>query len=512
MVARQRSSFGDVSFVALMSFVDSNGKIRWRQPTDLTPGIWLPSERLAGLRRHHVNVPINRIINDDGRRRYISPGSLESLAWRVAPVGLEMLLETYGHNQHLEYSYRRMYYVWRYVRGLNFLGERGTSAHLTRSFNYSRDLFVRLSGRQGKDERNVLPESIGWSIKQLTERGRAAAVDAGHTNPTSELAIPLGFLEAARLNPLYLADHEVLPLVRMSLFALDDSAEEVSAALLDMVMERLLLAIHRHRDDSQEEFDRWFYNSSRNIVRQLADQKRAPGGRLRRENVVQALQQIGWESYRYVGDCLHTGMHCIRQAIPDDLSDEECRLYEHMYERQSYLGNLPLALVSERLNFLSPALEALWQNTNAENVAVMHRLLQYFSKMAEARRVADRISKSRRPSKSPRGDSDVQPAASSAEVNSPKFMDISLIENVHCGEIQRGNLNADVAEHFRELHNVECANGCTEWESTVASANERQITFEYHCGCKGQILTVPISEVRRIADEFREKEEEEEEQ
>ena len=69
---------------------------------------------------------------------------------------------------------------------------------------------------------------------------------------------------------------------------------------------------------------------------------------------------------------------------PDPLNDEEKLVGEHMHESQSYYGGLPAALLAERMDFLRPAVLAIWDNPgNQDHVRVLHKLLQYYMEMAQ---------------------------------------------------------------------------------------------------------------------------------
>ncbi|MHC4400606.1 MAG: hypothetical protein ACYTG0_13100 [Planctomycetota bacterium] len=331
-------------------------------------GEWRPPDRLAQFLPEEFSVPLDCYTGSDGLRRIVPRCNFEELIDVGALVGLAVLHGERDFDREVDGSYRAMQLIHQYVRGRAYRGTRGMKEHLTREFEYSRDLYIRSPGRLSDGERDVLPDDVGLnadgkgkrlSIEQVTGLGRQAASEAGHDNPTSNLAIPYGFYEAAKMHPLEIYPEEVPALAKMALFEIDSSEDELSEEFVDIVTERLLEAIQRHHDDSREEFDKWFVGPGSSLVKQIAQQKRKRGGKLPREQVRRALLQIGWRAYEYVGQCVHAMVRTIKNAMPEPLSDEERQVFEQMYESQPYFGNLPLALLAERASFLEPAVLAI---------------------------------------------------------------------------------------------------------------------------------------------------------
>ncbi|REJ92494.1 MAG: hypothetical protein DWQ35_12075 [Planctomycetota bacterium] len=409
--------------------------------------------------------------------------SLDELIKVAAAVGPEIIEATYGANPHLGFSYRRMYYILRFVRGLG--RQRGMRQHCRREFQHSRDLYLRPSARIHGGDWDVLPQSIGqdsrrqgrrWSVTELTRRGREAATEDGWQNPASSVAIPYGLLEAARRNPLHARDHEIDGLIRDALFDLSEFSSDPDPELVDIVCERLLVAMHNHRDDDEETFNRWLCGSGKSVIKQIVQQKRARGGQLNRHDVIHAVLHLGWQSYQYMSGCLQAMMRCIKHAIPAEMSTYEQDLYALVYEQQPYLANMPLALISERLNFLRPAILRLWEEPcSTEFIPVLHRMLAYYGRMIDVRRRADRTSKARSSRRSRQ-----RPAA-----------------------VGSGTANAiftDVANHIRELHGIRCANGCLDWDAwRDDDGDEIRVVLGFVCPCgKTRQLTLSVEEFQRI--------------
>jgi hypothetical protein len=278
--------------------------------------------------------------------------------------------------------------------------------HLTREFEYSRDLYVRRSGRLADDERDVLPDDMGLTaqgegrrltVTKLMELGRQAAHAAGHSNPISKVAVAYGLYEAAKLNPLEVEVEKVPVLVRSALFDIEPWQDALSAERVEIVMERLLEAVDSHRDDSQNEFHEWFFGPHNSLVKQIAQQKSKQGGKLTREIVRRAVLEHGVRAFEYVGPCVNALMRTIKNSMAPPLNDEEKRLFEHMLESQPYYGNVPAAMLAERMQGLEIGVLAIWNEPqNQVHVRVLHRLLHYYAEMAQKRRGADSQSKKRR--------------------------------------------------------------------------------------------------------------------
>jgi hypothetical protein len=430
--------------------------------------------------------------------------------------GLAVLHGIRGFSEETDHSYRAMLLIHQHVRGRAYRGTRGMREHLTREFQHSRDLYVRRAGRLADSERDVLPEDLGLSpqglsVTELTEHGRQAAQEAGYRNPTSRHAISFSFYEAATRNPLELEAEEVPALVQLALFDLEPSAGAPSPELIDTVTERLLEAIHRHLADPQEQFDRWFSGPNNSLVKQLAQRQGRPGGRLPRDEVRQALLALGWRAYEYVGQCIHALMRTIKQSIVEPLSDDEQRLFEHMFESQLYYGGFPAALLAERMRFLGRAVLAIWREPeNPAHVRVLHRLLQYYLEMVRPRRQADRQSK-RRSSAGASGSSRGTGDASRAETESTGDAEertannghaalephgggpVRLIENLHSSVSSDVDPFKIVGDHLRELRQVECPAGCLYWEYRRKGNAKQSVAIQMRCECGKVERTIRMS-------------------
>jgi hypothetical protein len=271
------------------------------------------------------------------------------------------------------------------------------------TFASSDALNVRKTLRAIMGYDDVLPDHVGrpaddvggrWSVADLLKEGRRAAVEVGVTKPSDAETIAYGLLEAAKLNPVCLPDAEVETLVRMSLYDFSRSGSKVSAEETEQVWQRLHDWIRNHLYDEREQFKKTFFGKGSNLVRAIANQARAEGGKLSRPVVKRALHDLGWRGYRLVGECLETFARAFSRALPKPLSDREHAYFQAMYYRQAYLGGLPLALVMERRNFVQPAIVQLWENPGDKALTgALHQLLRYYSEMVPIYREAERLKK-----------------------------------------------------------------------------------------------------------------------
>lgn len=498
--------FGEPETIELPSPRDAEQRITVTR----AQGEWRPPERLAQFLPEGFAIPLECYTGPDGLRRIIPRCSFEELIDVGAVGGLAVLHGIRGFNEEVDHSYRAMFLIHQHVRGRAHRGTRGMKEHLTREFNYSRDLYVRRPGRLSDGERDVLPHDVGQtsdgegphlSVTQLTECGRRAAEEAGYSNPVSRHAIPFGLLEAAKLNPSEVPAEDVPALVRTALFNIDGSSHVPSEEIIQIVTERLLEAIDRHLVEPQEKFDEWFCGASNSIVKQIAQQRRKPGGQLEREEVRQALLHLGWRAYEYVGQCVHALMRTIKNSIPNRLNDEEKRLFEHMHESQPYYGGLPAALLAERMDFLRHAVLAIWDDPeNQDHIRVLHKLLQYYTEMAQPRRAADRQSKRQsRPkeqvchedSDSADGDTDEGRGVAAEELNSGDVpvtdernaaVPVQFIDNLHSATSLDDPFSR-VGDHLRELQRIECASGCEHWEYRRDGESEKSVAILIRCAC-----------------------------
>jgi hypothetical protein len=133
----------------------------------------------------------------------------------------------------------------------------------------------------------------------------------------------------------------------MALFDYGMIAGKLAETARDLVTDRLLRAIAKHKDDDIETFSRWFFEGRDNIVHQIAKQRKS-GGPMPREIVRQALLGLVFDAYAYIADCVCLQMQAFLQALPVPLNEGERAAFKAMYFKQTYFGGLPLVMLRER--------------------------------------------------------------------------------------------------------------------------------------------------------------------
>ena len=397
--------------------------------------------------------------------------------------------------------------------------------HLTRKFEYSRDLHVRRSGRHADSERDVLPENLGLtaektghrpSVMQLTKLGREAAREAHYRNPTSKSAIKFGLYEMAKREPLKAELERIPGLVESAVFDVESLGEPPSDELVTQVISRLSKAVAAHESDTTDDFYKWFSGPNNSLVKQVAQQKNQPGGKLSREDVRRTLLHLGIEAFRFLGPCIHALMRTIKNSIPQPLNEKEKLLFEHMYESQPEYGNVPAALLADRMSDVECAVLAIWDEpANQEHVRVLHRLLYYYSEMAKRRRQADAQCKNQaQPTRKPRQETDGSgmPKGNAEKNGTPRSCSptrtSSRCGSARCYEescsptVGKEDPFAVIGERIRELREIKCPADCSRWEYHCEGESRKEVMIRLRCEC-GQIdgtISMPLNEFAEHAE------------
>jgi len=315
-----------------------------------------------------------------------------ALAWLG---GLAVLCREFDLSKEQLFSYRLMWFL--------FLRLRRMRVHITREFRWSRDLSLQHGNREFSEDSNIL-RSIALpgdyldnegkqSIRILREKGKKAAEDAGILEPTAHESLQFGLWSAAKEFPLELPDSEATTLlIRQALFGFEGKSHPKDKEVREILLERFSVAFEHHLDDSTAEFNMWYFNSS--VIKQLAQQRKTHGGVLERELVRDGLIGLGWNAYTYVAGCLNVQMQAFANALPEPLNDRESQIFKEMHRWQPHWGNLCILQLWERVSFAGPAFRHVIENHgDRDAISACHRMLQYYSALARARREADRKEK-----------------------------------------------------------------------------------------------------------------------
>lgn len=322
-----------------------------------------------------------------GNSCFAPPAGAKTLVYQCQLCGLEVIRCRRNLSPQQVFSYRvhHLVFSWLQARGARF----------RRSFSSTSDLMIKRRGRVD-DAVHVLPLHLGrtaddcggpWSVTQLMQVGILAARDEGIERPRPVEAIAYGLMAAAERNPLYVRDHEAASLMRMALYAPSDGPVP-SPEVRDEVEARLCMAIEEHLDDSIDRFNNWFKGAHSNLVKSLANRKTGCG-KLSQETVKRVLFDLGWEAYTAVSNCVHASMRWMGKCLADQLTPQSLTLFEQLYEPQPAFGDLPLLLM-DRGAIIQPAiLRLLGAPHHRRQIAVFHRVLEYYKQMVTKRRQVD---------------------------------------------------------------------------------------------------------------------------
>lgn len=452
--------------------------------------IWRPSQEIAADLPPDFCLRFQCVNAADGFRCFVPAGAFGAFLIEAALGGSVLLAHRLGLSSEQRSHFRVMRLIFQLGAHLR--------EHFSRSFKKEKDLYLAKSSRMG--DTHILPEDLGldrqgqgqpWRPSELMERGRDAAVAAGIANPDPENCIRFGLLEAARRNPLVLEDvseTEALQLVRLGLFDLGPTT--IDEGQMEVFQERFLGALERHIDDDTETFNRWFMGQIDNIVHQIVKKKR-PGGALSRDVVRQALLEMVFRAYRYVGDSVHVQMAHFLRALPEKLTPEEEAWFKLIYQKQPALGGLPLILVHKRFDFLCGAIFDMWKNPHDEwRLGVLLRLLHYYGIMVSKRREVDRRYKAERPS---RAESLPRHRFRASEQGQEPATEESV------------DLFADIAAQVRELKQLGCnCRRTSEWRAVLIHDTLTEVVWRDVCNRCGHTKTVRVSrdQFRQIGEEL----------
>ncbi len=340
--------------------------------------------------------------------------------------------------------------------------------HLDRRFAQVSELYVSGAGSAGFGS-HLLPDGLGldaggtgtsWSPADLVARGHAAAAALSRDVGPAEWIL-LGLHEAARRNPFdisRLTPSECAVIVRMALFDFGPHRGPLGGGKADAIQERLFAAIERHHELDGPAYRKWLFEDLDNLVHGIA--KRKSGGvRLTRSEVRHGLLDMAFDSYRYVGDCVHVQMRAFAASLAEPLNPDERRLFDPTYARQDGFGGLPLVLLRDRFEWLREGVLAVWDApADPAGAGALLRLLEYYGTMVRTRRRGDTSKKATGKSKN----NDCRPAAILA------FDDTRDARPDHRDRFQ------ELVEQLLDRRGVSCPCGKTSgWHANLSDGGNR---------------------------------------
>ncbi len=270
-------------------------------------------------------------------------------------------------------------------------------------------------------------------------------------------------------------------LIREVLFKCDPAQTPIPARVLKQVRKRAVKAIRNHLGDSIDKFNEWFVGQRSSFIKQIAQQKKAPGGELSQEIVRAAIMELGWRIHSEVAKYVEIFANEFADALPRRLTTEERRTFDSLFRRKPCFGNLPLIMLWARSNFLKQPILELWESPRSRTgLGVLYRLLEYYSLMAPARRSADKIRKGKKS---------------------------KIAKSGRKPSIDSGSLFAAVAEQLAETRRLKCGCNSSRWTSTIAKETKNFITLDVCCdNCTarpaGRKKPAASHQIRLARDEF----------
>ncbi len=350
---------------------------------------WRPLPAVAADLPPDFVFELQCIQRSNGERVFSPPHTGGNTLMQGCLGGLALL----GHIKTLTSEQRQSYRLMHFL----FQAVQTRREYQRRRFQHARDLYVRLNSREDAGTRSVLPPDVGlgqnrqgrpWSIAELMEHGQEAAQPAGLVRPTKSARISWGLFAAAQLNPLVIPQDQVPGLIRLALF--ERGTPDLEPVAREQIEHRVTAAVHQHLDvASNEEFMNWLGGARSSFVKQIAKQKRSPGGVIPVATVRDVLLDLGWQAWQSMADCFHTQAWVFRQMIAPGLTPSEQRRFDLLYLKQPAFGDLPLLLIRERIPEIRPALTRLLETGDDSLIPVLHRLLAYYQYMASERRRSD---------------------------------------------------------------------------------------------------------------------------
>ncbi|MCA9014765.1 MAG: hypothetical protein KDA77_05470, partial [Planctomycetaceae bacterium] len=343
---------------------------------------WFPSEDIRSELPTDFELRFDCLTGKDGVRRFNPTLGSEALISLLFIGGLAILIKHNSLSAEQAWDSQMMFLLFQKMRKLN--------NHQQRNFQGIKDLYIKRPGRQETGQRNVLPDSLGtgpdsinppWGIDKLKTKGEELARECGYERPSMRQTIEYGLFAAALLHPLMIEDPEQIEgLLRIALYN-EWNTCDCDLQTREWIEGEIQEAIRAHLRDSQDDFNEWFWGCKNSFLKQIA-RKRCPHENVTNSMVRKVLLDLGWRAYTCVAECIHEQMYYFQNALRNPLNEQERQIFEMAYQKQSYLADLPLLLLYERIPFLKAPMLALLRGENDfDFTGTVHRLLFYYSQM-----------------------------------------------------------------------------------------------------------------------------------
>jgi hypothetical protein len=299
-----------------------------------------------------------------------------------------------------------------------------------------------------------------------------------------ETLIRFGLSEVAKMHPINVRElrlEEALRIVRLGLYDLGPATQSIPQEVQDEVLERFFDSLEKHLDLSTEEFNNWFFENLDNIVKQVAQRKRSIGS-VDRTIIRQIILERVFDCYRLMADAVEFQMREFANVLPIPLNAEERGMFESLYYRQPWLGNLSMSLIADRSEQFGPlGAELMSDPTSPHLQGAMLRFLSIHGDMVRNKRHSDAEYKRRQRS-------DFQ------EMLTSDFSDGTRSESCKFQTI---------ASEQRELRNAKCpCNSRCEWWADEFDRDERTQTLSWidRCGKCGheEPVSIGYEEMQRL--------------
>lgn len=389
--------------IRIKHLVHEEKSVPWIQQLDeasnqLSMYTLIPADTIAADLPEGFRLRMLCATDRDGFRGFYPLNGPDGLIADCTAGGLAILTHLKNMDGESRFSYRVMFELCRKVQGM--------TEHYKRNFGGHKDLMVTRSGRDDLGKRNILPEFLGkdhtgngqrWGITLLKNVGRELSEEMGDAQPTEARLIERGLFVAARRNPLKITNSsEIKGLVHAALY---DGPPEVDLDGNDAwndikyeIIEQMIAVIEKRLKKTTEGFEEWLFGPKNSFIKLIASRKYTHGP-LTKEVVRRCLLELGWEAYQYLADCIRVQMRCFRNALPNELNEQELEYFDRIYMPQEDFGGLPLVLIRERIPLLKMPMLAGLCGEDFDEAGVIHRLLSDYVEMVNNRREADRRAK-----------------------------------------------------------------------------------------------------------------------